>query len=123
MKRGLSTGKPTKAEEARIVAAKLGVCVPCLVWARNGNMPIEHVAQTGDYDHKKSGNKRRGHMFGYCACKWHHLRHPGDGWTHAKMLAHFGPSLLDGSRLFKAAYGQDDELIALQTELLALGGF
>ena len=34
------------------------------------------------------------------------------------MRAHFGPSLMDGSRLFHDTYGSDDELIALQTDIL-----
>jgi hypothetical protein len=34
------------------------------------------------------------------------------------MREHFGPSLMDGSRLFHATYGSDDELIALQSEIL-----
>jgi hypothetical protein len=116
---GRSTGTPTRAEADRIREAKFGRCIPCLVWARLGHMPAQDVAETGDYDHKKSGNVRRGHAFGYCACKWHHQRHPGEGWTHAQMRAHFGPSLLDGSRLFHDTYGSDDDLIALQTEELS----
>lgn len=118
MKRGKSTGTPTKAESMRIVEAKLGPCVPCLVWARAGNMPMDHVMQGGEYDHKKSGNVRRGHMFGFNACQWHHRRIPGEGWTFKAMREHFGPSLLDGSKLFAATYGSDDDLIALQTEIL-----
>jgi len=118
MRQGKSTGAPTKAENARMRDAKFGLCIPCLVWARAGHMPETDVMEGGDYDHKKSGNLRRGHAFGYCACLWHHRRHPGDGWTFAAMRAHFGPSLLDGSRLFHDTYGDDDSLIQLQTELL-----
>lgn len=81
-------------------------------------MPESHVMQGGDYDHKKSGNIRRGHAFGFCACKWHHLGHPGEGWLADQMRLHFGPSLMDGSRLFHDTYGSDDELIELQTEIL-----
>lgn len=118
MKQGRSTGRPTKAEATRIVEAKFGRCIPCLAWALAGNMPIWHVMVGGDYDHKKSGNIRRGHAFGFCACKWHHVRHPGEGWTHERMRKHFGPSLLDGSHLFREAYGTNDELIGLQTKEL-----
>lgn len=120
MKRGHSTGKPTKAEASRIVAAKWETgCVPCLAWARAGNMPLGDVAECCEYDHKKSGNRRRGHRFGFASCLWHHRRVVPDGWTHATMRAHFGPSLMDGSRLFRETYGTDDELIALQDELLS----
>jgi hypothetical protein len=119
LRQGRSTGAPTKAEAHRIVESKFGRCIPCLSWALAGNMPMENVMIAGDYDHKKSGNIRRGHMKGYCACKWHHVRHPGEGWTFEQMRAHFGPSLLDGSKLYRDAYGSDDALIELQTQELA----
>ena len=108
----------TVAEASRVTDAKWLACIPCLVWARAGHMPTEDVATCCEYDHKKSGNIRRGHRYGYAACIWHHRRIVGDGWNHAHMTAHFGPSLLDGSRLFRDTYGSDDELIALQDELL-----
>lgn len=111
-------GYQTKAETARIVESKFGDCAPCTSWARQGRMPLEHVMKGGDYDHKKSGNVRRGHAAGFCSCGWHHRRIVGEGWTHKRMREHFGPSLLDGSKLFREAYGTDDELIALQTEML-----
>jgi hypothetical protein len=81
-------------------------------------MPEEDIADGGDYDHKKSGNVRRGHKFGFCGCGWHHRGLVGDGWTRPQMRAHFGPSLTDGSALFARTYGTDDELIQLQTDLL-----
>lgn len=108
----------TPAESARVEAAKTTLCIPCLVWARAGRMPMEHVATCSGYDHKKSGNIRRGHAFGFASCDWHHQRIKPDGWTFAAMTKHFGPSLMDGSRLFANTYGSDDELIALQTEIL-----
>ena len=81
-------------------------------------MPLHDVATVTDYDHCKSGNKRRGHAFGFASCFWHHRRGVPDGWTHKGMAAHFGPSLMDGSKLFARTYGTDDELIALQNEVL-----
>ena len=114
--------RPMTADElSRIHAAKEMCCIPCYVWARMGRMPMEHVARVSQYDHSKSGNIRRGHGKGFASCLWHHqrrLEQPGT-WTHARMRAHFGPSLLDGSRLFHDTYGSDDELIALQDALLA----
>lgn len=108
----------TKDETARVVESKLGRCMPCLVWAMKGNMPMAHVVVGVDYDHSKSGNIRRGHAQGYGNCCWHHRRVPGEGWTHAQMTAHFGPSLLDGSKRFAETYGTDDYLIQLQTKQL-----
>lgn len=108
----------TAAESERVEAAKTTACIPCLVWARLGRMPMEHVATCVGYDHSKSGNIRRGHDKGFGSCNWHHQRLLPTGWTFAGMTEHFGPSLMDGSRLFHDTYGSDDELIALQDELL-----
>ena len=111
----------TAQESARVTAAKFDhYCIPCLVWARAGNMPLEHVARVCQYDHSKRGNIRRGHDKGFASCLWHHqgrIEKP-EHWTHKTMRAHFGPSLMDGSRLFRETYGTDDELIALQDEVL-----
>ena len=108
----------TKTELARVLTAKEGPCIPCYVWAHAGNMPLADIAVVNQYDHKKSGNIRRGHRHGFANCDWHHEAIPGDGWTPKEMRAHFGPSLMDGSRLFHETYGSDDELIALQDQLL-----
>lgn len=92
--------------------------MPCLVWAELGNMPMADVATLCEYDHSKSGNIRRGHDKGFASCLWHHRGRVEDGWSHQRMRAHFGPSLMDGSRLFANTYGTDDELIAKQTAWL-----
>lgn len=111
----------TAVERIRVMRAKEGPCIPCLVWARAGRMPMSDIARfTNEYDHKKSGNIRRGHAYGYAACLWHHRGRVSCGWNHAHMRAHFGPSLMDGSRLFHDTYGDDDSLIAIQNELLGI---
>lgn len=117
-KRRPGNRKMTKDELSRVLTAKEGPCIPCLVWAEAGHMPRKDVAMLNQYDHKKSGNIRRGHKHGFANCDWHHEAIPGDGWTPARMRAHFGPSLMDGSRLFHETYGSDDFLIELQTRLL-----
>lgn len=108
----------TSDESARVDAAKFMVCIPCLVWANNGKMPLDDVANCCEYNHTKSGNIRRGHDKGYAGCLWHHKGRVEDGWTHKGMRAHFGPSLMDGSRLFHDTYGSDDELIEIQNFVL-----
>lgn len=120
MRRGRSTGKPTTAEAARIVAAKEGPCMACLVRASNGEMDFDLIVFGCDYNHAKSGNIRRGHMYGYALCVWHHRRHPIGWYTIEGTAKKYGPSLMDGSRLFHETYGSDDYLIALQTENLEL---
>src|SRR5690606_18120500 len=91
--------RPMTAEQRqRVLTAKETVCIPCLVWAMAGHMPLEHVARVSQYDHSKSGNIRRGHDKGFASCLWHHqgrLEQP-DRWTHKTMRAHYGPSLMDG---------------------------
>jgi len=52
MRQGRSTGKPTKAEEARIVASKEGPCMACEVWHEKGNAPHGWSPIYGcDYNH------------------------------------------------------------------------
>lgn len=106
------------AEAARVVACKTTACVPCWAWAHAGHMPIADIATCCGYDHSVRGRIRRGHLFGFGSCDHHHQGIPGDGWTSAAMRAHFGPSLMDGSKAFARAYGTDDELITLQNRLL-----
>ncbi len=111
----------TREELGAVLEAKVTKCIPCLVWAEMGNMPFDDIANCCDWDHKKSGNIRRGHKFGFAACLWHHKGHiDTSGWTFRAMRAHFGPALTDGSKLFQATYGTDDVLIARQRELLGL---
>lgn len=116
MKRGRSTGKPTKQEAARIVAAKEGPCMACSVWSVEFGTRCDY--EGCDYNHCKSGNIRRGHLFGYALCAWHHRAVPNDGFTPIEMRHVFGPSLMDGSKRFHETYGSDDNLIDRQTKII-----
>lgn len=107
-----STGKPTKEESARIVAAKEGPCMACKVAGEAG---LNATGQGNDYHHTLSGGCRRGHMQGFAMCLWHHRGVPIDGVLPDYMRFYHGPSLMDGSKLFREAYGSDDKLIDLQT--------
>lgn len=102
-----------------VMEAKTGPCVACYVRWQQGLLAEERISYVNDYNHTKSGNIRRQHSDGYALCRWHHMRQPG-GCTHLFMATVYGPSLLDGSRLFHATYGTDDELIELQRKLLGL---
>ncbi|MGR4897492.1 Ref family recombination enhancement nuclease [Stenotrophomonas sp. LARHCG68] len=113
-----STGTPTAAEAARIEAAKVGPCMACLSLLLAGLLDAGLVVYGCDYNHAKSGNRRRGHMFGYALCVWHHRRHPQEGKTPAQTREVYGPSLLDGSRVFHEIYGTDDDLIEQQTYVI-----
>lgn len=121
MKRGRSTTKPTVAELAYITACKEGPCIPCVAWQRSGRAPFDFTPVIGgDFHHLLSGGRRIGHMAGICACPWHHRGVPDWGCVAAEMRAHYGPSLMDGSRLFRETYGSDDALLKLQHELLEM---
>ena len=117
-KRRRPGNRPLTAAQLEHVYQAKTCCIPCLVWAMAGNMAMAHVASECDYNHVKSGNLRRGHDFGYGGCVWHHRGRVGDGWSHSQMRQHFGPSLMDGSRLFHETYGTDDELLELQRQVL-----
>lgn len=120
MKPGRSTGTPTKAEAARIVAVKdLGLCMACEVLRSAGLSGSD--AEGVDYHHMKSGNIRRGHIFGVGLCTWHHRRYPFEGTTCKGMVVLFGPSLLDGGKAFAAAFGTDEELLQRQNDWLGEG--
>ena len=119
MKRGRSTGKPTREEEARIVAVKEGPCVACLIWQKHPDCPAGFTPWIGvDYHHLLSGGRRRGHMFGVGLCPYHHRNVPDFGCTHEEMRKHYGPSLAEGSKPFHATFGSDADLLAKQSELL-----
>lgn len=120
MKRGRSTGTPTKEEVARIVACKEGRCVACWIQEQRGLNACDGGGC--DYHHMKSGNIRRGHMYGIGLCVWHHRGHPSEGYRDTEMRAYFGVSLMDGSRAFHQAYGTDDELLGIQDYLIDCNG-
>jgi hypothetical protein len=116
MKKGLSTGKPTKREAERIVACKEGRCMACIIQQeKTGN----YCDNDGcDYHHMLMGGRRRGHRFGIALCAHHHRKVPLDGYRTTEMVCYFGPSLMDGSKAFHQAYGSDDDLLKLQDELI-----
>lgn len=106
---------PTAAERARMLLAKAGPCMACLSLVTQQLLEPGLVVYGCDYNHAKSGNVRRGHAFGFALCTWHHRRHPLGGNSFATMREVYGPSLMDGSRVFHETYGTDDELIEQQT--------
>ena len=108
-----STGNRTKAEQARFDKMKeMGICMACYQDGVKGRQYIE-------INHALSGNRRIGHMATYSLCLWHHQSEPMDGMTKNEMFQEHGPSLkYPGSKPFRARYGSDAELIAMQNEIL-----
>jgi hypothetical protein len=113
MKRGRSTGKPTKEEAEWIVAVKTHNCVACEVQS------LDNPWGGCDAHHLLSGGRRLGHLFTIGLCPWHHRgvtigHNPVPVWR-----MQFGPSLMDGSKTFHEAYGSDEDLMGLQKRILA----
>lgn len=109
MKRGPSTGKPTKDEAARMDAIKHGPCVACHQRGLPSYCPEIH--------HLLSGGRRIGHLATVGLCAWHHRAVIAFGCTGADMRSHFGPSLNEGSKPFHAEFGSDADLLAYQDAL------
>ena len=111
-----STGTPTKIEAKRKDAIKdIAVCVCCRLRSR-----IVHLSPHGyvDVHHLLKGNKRIGHMHTIGLCVWHHRGHTLDGYNRIQMQALYGHSLAHGSKPFREQFGSDEDLLALQDEML-----
>ncbi len=96
----------TKADRAHFALLKAKPCVCCR---------IEGVTQPNPTTahHLLSGGRRRGHQQSIPLCMHHHLGTPIPGWTKARMTELYGPSLANGSKPFRARYGDDEKLLAL----------
>lgn len=116
MKRGRSTGNPTKAEQQRLDAIKE---IGCMLAHRLdlGWVPAEiHHLTTGG----KHGNKRLGHEHTIGLNPWSHRGVTFNGLTEAQCMELFGPSYARQPRAFRELIGPDAELLAYQNELLGV---
>jgi hypothetical protein len=105
-----STGNRTKAEQARFDKLKeMGQCVACYQRGIHGWGYVE-------IHHLLSGNKRIGHLATVGLCGFHHRG--VSELPRAEAIAVFGPSLAHGSKPFRAEFGTDAELLAIQNALL-----
>jgi hypothetical protein len=114
MRRGRSTGNPTKAEAAHIDRIKRAGCLCCLDrgFAHDPDGPAVEA------HHLLSGGIRRGHLHTVGLCPWHHRgRLVVQSWNHAKHREVLGPSLSEGSVPFHAEFGSDEELTEKQRAL------
>lgn len=118
-----STTTPTREEAAYIEACKTYECVACSIREQSPEKPPFFVPVFGcEFHHFVSAGIRVGHLWGCALCQWHHRRIPLGGWSFEAMRRHFGPSLLDGSKTFHAAFGSDADLLAAQDEILRTYG-
>ncbi len=114
MRKGRSTGKPTKAQQARHDAIREAGCIV----ARMRGLgfvacEIHHLTVGG-----RHGAKRRGHDHVLGLNPWSHRGEPFGGRTAAQCRALFGPSYAREARAFRQQFGQDDELEEVQEEVL-----
>lgn len=120
MRSGRSTGNPTKAQSARWDAMRSIGCIACRqnlgLWGACP-MPIE-------IHHLLSGGRRIGHDATLALCHWHHQakRFPSTTSGYAEQAKLYGPSLEREPRRFAEMYGTDEELLALQNDLMARKG-
>lgn len=119
MKRGRSTGTPTKAQQARFAAINEIGCLACNLMKKGRvEAEIHHLTVGG-----KHGQKRRGHDFTIGLCSWHHR---GDwmqfGMGPGIVEVQYGPSYARTPRAFREEFGDDDELLDYQNELIEFIG-
>lgn len=107
-----STGKPTKAEQARIERMLLLGCCACATLG----IPNYHCLEV---HHILSGNKRLGHRYSIPLCSGHHRNAFTE--TQKVTLNHFQlVSIASGRKLFKAVYGTERKLCEKVDFLLGL---
>jgi hypothetical protein len=110
MKRGKSTGKPTKAEASRMAEIKAMTCIACEIGNavyRFSQVEVHHIVDKGYRKH--SG----GHMATLPLCSFHHRGEPPYNWTVSEATEMFGPSFALQKRKFVAKYGTERELLAI----------
>lgn len=113
MKSCRSTGKPTKAEAARMDAIKEGGCV--IAWSLGmQDVPCEvHHLTVGS----RHGQKRRGHLYTVGLNPWSHRGVPFNGMDAVRCQILFGPSYAREPKRFRDEW-PDDRLLSLQAKRL-----
>jgi hypothetical protein len=71
--------------------------------------------------HLLSGNKRMGHDFTVCLCRFHHQGDflPVVGHPYAEQAMAYGPSVAHEGKRFREVYGREMALLAYQNSVLA----
>lgn len=112
MKRGRSTGTPTKAQQERFYLLQEIGCIACLSKGITRAAEIHHLTVGG-----RHGQKRRGHGFTIGLCSWHHRGVNAYG-SQKLGESTYGPSYALQPRLFREVFGNDDFLLGYQDELI-----
>lgn len=101
--------QPTKADLERWDIIREIGCVACLLDGNPSLAEIHHLVWFG---------KRRGHQYTVGLCCWHHRQVPIGTDSKKECEKAYGPSLAGSPRAFKERYGDDDELLTTQNELI-----
>ena len=104
----------TPAEKAHIARTKyFAGCLPCLLKGWDNC----HA----DYHHHVEGY-RRGHLFGFGMCLWHHRGDLDVFWTlpRDQVIERIGPSFALDKRGFTEMFGTEEQLVALNEYALEL---
>lgn len=101
----------TKAEKKRFERIVEAGCVACSV---NGLRTNQHA----EVHHLLDGGVRRGHAFTVGLCFFHHRGIPIGTRSVAEMTDAYGPSLYHNARAFHERFGSDEELLAIQNQLI-----
>lgn len=120
MRHGRSTGKPTAAQQRRIDKIKdpdpmtgPGCLVARILGLKWLPAELHHLTVGGHH-----GQKRRGHDFTIGLNSWSHRGEPVCGWSIEECERRLGPSYARNPNAFRERFGRDDELLALQNELI-----
>jgi hypothetical protein len=101
---------------ARSLKVKSLPCIACEIWG------VAHQPFLTEANHLnlggKAGQKRRGNSYSIPLCRWHHQGYTPRQFNSLAMAGLYGPSLARQSKAFRAAFGSDDELLALTNERL-----
>lgn len=109
-----STGKPTKAQEARFRKLYELGCICCILEGLPRSEAMIH--------HLVEGMKRLGHDFTIPVCPWHHVGQPPAGLSIRQAALMMGPSLELSKRKFVATYGTEHELLAMVNQRIGDAG-
>ena len=129
-RRGALVSRPKPAvsdiQHARWSRMKEIGCVACLLnhglgW-RRAPITIHHPLEI---HHLLSGGRRRGHDDAVCLCCFHHqgTRLPDATQGYRAQAELYGPSLAREGKRFRDCYGDEDQLLVTQRQLLAASGW
>ena len=102
----------TKAEQRRFMNIQDRGCVPCYLEARLQGR--KWVPEPCDIHHTQGQN----HLLTYGNCPWHHRGIRKNDLDMLEMQNAFGPSLARNPARYRARYGTEEQILAIQNRML-----